>query len=140
MTQSYFYRYVFPYLYPLYTLSNNAIQSLSSDAPDLITLGILAAVLIISLKVLDYMRRTIMYWMSMAIQLGMWVAVAGTIFYVSQRGMEQSIEDFGWAWGLFAGLGEEGGKIGGRKATGKERAARRMAGSGQRGRTRGAGW
>ena len=140
MTQSLLYRYVFPFVYPLYILSNNAIQSLTSDAPDLITLGILAAAFVISLKVLDYMRRTIIYWMSMAIRLGMWATLAGAVFYVSQRGMEQSVEDFGWLWGLLAGLGEEGEKIGGRKAMGKERAARSMAGSGQRGRTRGAGW
>ncbi len=140
LSQSYFYRYIFPILYPLYTLSNNALQSLSSDAPDLITLGILAVVLFVSLKALDYMRKTIIYWISLAVRLGMWGAMIGAGFYVWQRGLEQSIEDFGWVWGLLAGLREEGEKIGGRKGAGRERAARRMAGSGPRGRTRGAGW
>ena len=140
LSQSYFYRYVFPALYPLYTLCNNSMKSLSTDAPDLLTLGILAAVLIISLKTLDYMRRTIIYWISLAIRFGMWVTIIGLGFYVWQRGAEQSVEDFGWVWGLFEGLGKEGQNIGGRKAAGKERAARRAAGSGSRGRTRGAGW
>lgn len=140
LTQSYFYRYIFPTLYPLYTLSNNALQSLSSDAPDLLTLGILAAILFISLKVLDYMRKTIVYWISVAIRLAMWGTVAGVGIYVWQRGAEQSVEDFGWVWGLLAGLGEEGKKVGGQRAAGRERDARRMAGSGPRGRTRGAGW
>lgn len=140
LAQSYFYRYVFPVLYPLYTICNNALQSLSSDAPDLLTLGILAIVLFISLKALDYMRRTIVYWISLAIRLGMWAALIGAGIYVSQRGVEQSVEDLGWVWGLLAGLGEEGGKLGGQKAKGKQRAARRMAGSGPRRRTRGAGW
>lgn len=140
LAQSYFYRYIFPTVYPLYTLSNNAIQSLSSDAPDLVTVAILAAVLIVSLKVLDYMRKTIVYWISLAIRLAMWGLVALIGVYVWQRGVEQSVEDFGWVWGLLAGLGEEGEKIGGRKAAARQRDARRMAGSGPRGRTRGAGW
>ena len=38
------------------------------------------------------------------------------------------------------GLGDEGERIGGQKARGRERDARRMAGAGKRGRTRGAGW
>ncbi|KAL6717980.1 hypothetical protein ACLMJK_004065 [Lecanora helva] len=140
LSQSYFFRYIYPTLYPFYTLADNALHSLSSDSPDLLTLGILAVVLIVSLKTLDYMRRTIIYWISLGIRLGMWAALIGAGIYVSQRGMEQSVEDFGWVWGLLAGLGEEGEKIGGRKAVRSERAARRIAGSGPRGRTRGAGW
>ena len=140
LSQSYFYRYLFPAIYPLYTLSNNALHSLSSDSPDILTLGILAAVLIISLKALDYMRKTVIYWISLAIRLGMWIAMVGVGFYVYQRGVEQSVEDFGWVWGLLAGLGEQGGEIGGQKAAARERAARSMAGYGPRRRTRGAGW
>lgn len=135
-TSSYFYRYIFPILYPLYRLSNNALQSLSSDSPDIVTLLILAGVLIASLKVLDYMRKTIMYWVSVAIKLALWVVVAVVGVYVYQRGLEQSVEDFGWVWGLLAGLGEEGQRVGGRKAAYRERDAREMAG--KRGRTRGA--
>lgn len=74
----------------------------------------------------------------------MWGVVAGLGFYVWQRGVEQSVEDFGWVCGLLAGLGEEGKDIGGRKAAGRERDARRMAGSRQTPRQRqrmgGAGW
>ncbi|KAL2043530.1 hypothetical protein N7G274_003837 [Stereocaulon virgatum] len=141
LTQSYFYRYIFPTLYPLYALCNNALQSLSSDTPDILTLVGLAVVLLISFKALDYMRKTIIAWIALAIRLGMWLVVGFVGVYVWQRGVEQSVEDFGWVWGLLAGLGEEGERIGGRKAQGRERDARRMrgpgAGPGKR-RTRGA--
>lgn len=60
--------------------------------------------------------------------------------YVYQRGFDQSLEDFGWVWGLLQALGEEGEVVGRQKARGRERNARRMAGAGKRGRTRGAGW
>ena len=137
-SQSFFYRSIFPTLYPIYVLSNNALQSLSTDAPDILTLAILAGALIISFRVLDYMRRTILYWIGLAIRLGLWVAIGGLGLYVWQRGFDQSVEDFGYIWGFLQGLGYEGERVGGQKARGKERVARRMAGSNTRGRTRGA--
>jgi hypothetical protein len=136
LASSYFYRYIYPTLYPIYRLSNNALQSLSSDSPDVVTLLILAGLLIASLKVLDYMRKTIVYWIGLAIKMVLWVTVAAVGFYVYYRGIEQSMEDFGWVWGFLQGLGEEGQRVGGRKANYRERDARRMAG--KRGRTRGA--
>ena len=79
------------------------------------------------------------YWISLAIRLGMWVVLFVVGVYVWQRGVEQSAADFGWLWGLLAGLTEEGEKIGGAKAGMREREARRMGAKGSRGRTRG-GW
>lgn len=86
------------------------------------------------------MRRTIIYWISIAVRLAAWVAVLGVGMYVWQRGFDQSVEDFGWVWGLLMGLGEEGERIGTQRARGREGAARKMASGGRRGRTRGAGW
>lgn len=81
-----------------------------------------------------------MYWISLAIRMGFWLAVGGLGVYVFQRGFDQSVEDFGYIWGFLQGLGGEGERIGGQKARGRERDARRMADAGKRGRTRGAGW
>ena len=139
-SQAYFYRWVFPHIYPIYALTNKALQSLSTDAPDIITLAILAVALIVSLRILDYMRRTIIYWVGLAIRMSLWFAIGGLGLYVWQRGFDQSVEDFGYVWGFLQGLGNEGERIGGQKARGRERDARRMAGAGKRGRTRGAGW
>ncbi len=86
------------------------------------------------------MRRTIMYWVGLAIRLGLWLTVGGLGVYVWQRGFDQSVEDFGYIWGFLQGLVNEGERIGGQKARGRERDARRMAGASKRGRTRGAGW
>ena len=138
-SQAFFYRQVFPTLYPLYVLSNKALHSLSTDAPDILTLAILAIALIVSVRVLDYMRRTIMYWVGLAMKMGLWMTVGGLGLYVWQRGFDQSVEDFGYVWGFLQGLGDEGAKIGGQKAKGRERDARRMAGASRRGRTRGTG-
>ena len=47
----------------------------------------MAGVLILSLKVLDYMRKTIVFWISMAIRLGLWLFVGFVGVYVWQRGV-----------------------------------------------------
>ena len=96
----------------------------------------LAVVLFASLKILDYMRRTIIYWISLAIKLALWASVAAVGLYVYQRGVEQSFEDFGYVVGFLQGLGEEGQKVGGAKAKYRERDARRV--SAKRARARGA--
>lgn len=141
-TQAAFYRYVFPVLYPLHALANNALQSFSSDSPDVVTLLLLGVVLLVSLRVLDYIRRTLMFWINIAIRIGTFVLLAASVVYVWQRGVEQSLEDFGWLWGLIEGLGDEGQRMGDRRAKGREREAQRAkyASTGRRGRTRGAGW
>ena len=104
------------------------------------TLALLALVLFVSLKVLDILRRQIVYWISVAVRLSMWVAVAVVGFYVYQRGVEQSLEDVGWVIGLLAGLGDEGEKIGKAKGRQKMADAKRAQAGGPRRRTRGGGW
>ena len=104
------------------------------------TLAVLAVVLFVSLKVLDILRRQIIYWVSLGLRLSMWVAVALIGLYVYQRGVEQSLEDVGWVIGLLAGLGDEGEKIGTAKGRQKMADARRAQAGGPRGRTRGGGW
>ena len=104
------------------------------------TLVLLAVVLLVSLKVLDILRRQIVYWISVVLRLSMWVAVALIGLYVYQRGAEQSLEDVGWVIGLFAGLTDEGEKIGKAKGTQKMADARRAQAGRPRGRTRGGGW
>ena len=80
-----------------------------------------------------------MFWVGLAIRMGLWFAVGALGLYVWQRGFDQSVEDFGYVWGFLSELGDQGERIGGQKARGKERDARRMAGASKRGRTRG-GW
>ena len=86
------------------------------------------------------LRRTLVYWLRMAIRLASWAVVASVGVYVWQRGMEQSVEDLGWLIGFLAGSEDEGQRIGNSKASRKAGEARRVFEQGRRGRTRGAGW
>ncbi|KAG8533318.1 uncharacterized protein KY384_002101 [Bacidia gigantensis] len=142
LTQSYFFRYIFPTIYPLYTVANSALHTLSSDSPDLVTLLCLAVILIISMKALEYMRKTVIFWLSLILRLGLYALLLGVGVYVWQRGLDQSLEDFGFLWGLFEGLSEEGQKVGNRRAKGREWEARnvRAGSTRKRGGARGSGW
>ena len=139
LAQYYSFRYVFPYLWPAYKLLSRLISKATSDAPDLATLALLAFILFMSLKLLNMLRRQIMYWISLGIRLALWTAIGLVGFYVYQRGVDQSLEDLGLLLGFLAQLGDEGEKIGQTKARRKAADARR-ASSGPGGRTRGGGW
>lgn len=139
--QSYFYRYFFPHLYPLYTLFERAIRTLTTDSFDLATLAFLALICLISLKLLDMLRRTVLYWTKVVFKLAFYVLVVGAGIYVWQRGIEQSLKEFGWVIGLFMGLEDEGERIGRSRAAARDSDARRIPRHrGPQGRTRGAGW
>jgi len=80
------------------------------------------------------------YWISIVVSLAKWVLAGALGFYVYQRGVEGTVEDMGWLFGLMAGWEQEGEKIGYKKATRRAGDANRVKMQGRRGRTRGAGW
>ncbi|KAL8939027.1 MAG: hypothetical protein Q9211_002933 [Gyalolechia sp. 1 TL-2023] len=140
IAESYFYRYLFPTLYPILALSTRIFRAALTEQPSLLSLALLALLLVISLKVLDMVRRTVIYWISIAIRLVMYVGMVIVGMWVYQRGLDQSLEDLGWLVGLLAGLSEQGEKIGHARATGRTREARKIPRSSARGRARGGGW
>ena len=141
LAQSYAYRYVYPVLVPIYTLFNNALHSISSDSPDLLTLLLLGVILIVSARVLDYVRRTIFFWIAFAFKILFYTSLAGVGIYIWQRGIEQSLEDFVILIDMFEGMRGQAKRKGGQKARGYEREAERVQYGGRGGRrSRGNGW
>ncbi|MCJ1312962.1 hypothetical protein MMC25_006638 [Agyrium rufum] len=138
--QYYAYQYVFPWLWPAYKLISNLVVRASSETPDLFAIAILCIILFISMKMLDMVRRQIMSWISFWIRASVWIGVALLGFYVYQRGVDQSIEDFGYVLGYLGQLEDQGERIGQAKAQKKAAYAKGRTGSGPRGRTRGGGW
>ena len=140
LTQSYFYRYAFPTLYPFYALTLRLLGSVLTEQPSLASLALLGIFLLVSLKLMDMLRRAIVSWIAFAIRMIMYTSVVLVGVWVYQRGLEQSLEDLGWIIGLLAGLGEQGEKVGRARAAGRAKEARSIPKGHYRGRTRGAGW
>ncbi|KAL8736272.1 MAG: hypothetical protein Q9166_000427 [cf. Caloplaca sp. 2 TL-2023] len=140
LTESYFYRYALPTLYPFYTLTLRLLGSVLTEQPSLASLALLAILLLVSLKLMDMLRRTIIAWIAFAIRMIMYATVMLMGVWLYQRGVEQSLEDAGWILGLLGGLGEQGEQYGHAKAAQKEREVRRIPKGSTRGRTRGSAW
>ncbi|OJZ88161.1 hypothetical protein ASPFODRAFT_531582 [Aspergillus luchuensis CBS 106.47] len=108
--------YLDPYLiHPLASLLTS-----SMPMPDLVSIFILALVLIISLKILDYARRLVMFWVNLALRLLWWALVLGALWYVYSVGIEKTGRDLGWLVGVAGGFvdGFRDGVEGGRAVTG----------------------
>lgn len=93
-------QYLAPYLLdPLNNILSSRIQP-----KDVVSLVIVLAIFIVSLKVLDYARRMIMWWVSMAVSLIFWIALLGGGWYVYNVGIEKAMQDVGFVWGLAEGF------------------------------------
>ncbi|KAJ5315566.1 hypothetical protein N7476_005873 [Penicillium atrosanguineum] len=109
--------YIQPYI--IAPLSSLLASTSTSAMPDLMQLLILALVLFISLKVLDYARRVIMFWVMLAFRLVFWGSVLGLGFYVYRVGVENAGEGFGArAAAGNGGAGSRGGSGWGGAGTG----------------------
>lgn len=102
--------YLNPYIIdPLSTL-------LTSACPDYISVLLLVAILFISLKILDYARRVVLWWVGLAVRLLWWSAIFAAGYYVYTVGLVQTGRDVGWVLGALGGFvegfweGIEGGR------------------------------
>lgn len=73
--------------------------------------------LLISVKILDYVRRVVVFWVTLAFRLVFWGAVFGCGWYVYSYGLATALRDATWLFGLaegfvrqfLAGVGESSG-------------------------------
>ncbi|KXG46788.1 Nuclear pore assembly and biogenesis protein, APQ12 [Penicillium griseofulvum] len=90
-----------PYLIePLSTF----LASYSSSMPDLLSIFLLAVILFISIKILDYAYRVVVFWVTLAFRLVFWGSILGVGWYVYSVGIENAGRDFGWIWGVVYGF------------------------------------
>lgn len=72
--------------------------------PDLISIALLAIILLISLKILDYARRVVMFWVLLVFRLVFWGSVLALALYVWRVGIENTGRDLGWVFGVVEGF------------------------------------
>ncbi|PLN81472.1 nuclear pore assembly and biogenesis-domain-containing protein [Aspergillus taichungensis] len=104
--------YLNPYIIdPLSTL-------LTTACPDYISVLLLVTILFISLKILDYARRVVLFWVGLVVRLLWWSAIFAAGYYVYTVGLVQTGRDVGWVLGALGGFvegfweGVEGGRGG----------------------------
>jgi hypothetical protein len=93
--------YVEPYIIqPLSSL-------LASSTPDLVNVVLLLLILYISLRILDYARRMIMFWLFFVLRLAFWGSIIGGGLYVYNVGPTRALRDLGWIWGILQATVED---------------------------------
>jgi len=89
-----------PYIIsPLYALLNSP--------PDLSSILVLLVVLVISIQILDYMRRLITFWVRLIFRIVFWMVMLGGAWYVYSVGWERAAREAGWLFGLVGGFIEQ---------------------------------
>jgi len=85
---------------------------LASSSLDLVSVLLFALILLISLKVLDYARRVVVFWVLLVFRLLFWGSLIGGGLYVYNVGLEKAVIELGWLWGVIQGFIEEFQKSG----------------------------
>ncbi|CAG8110033.1 unnamed protein product [Penicillium olsonii] len=80
------------------------MASHSSSTPDLLTICLLAIILFISLKILGYAYRVVMFWVTLVFRLVFWGSLIAVGYHIYNVGPEKSYQDFGWLWGVLYGF------------------------------------
>ena len=81
---------------------------LTSSMPDLVSVLLLILILFLTLKVLDYARRIIVFWVVLVVKVVFWAVVLGGSYWVYQVGIERALANLGWFWGALQGFVEGG--------------------------------
>ncbi|KAI9038765.1 Apq12 family protein [Aspergillus affinis] len=82
------------------------LANLLTNMPDLLSVFVLFLALFISLKILDYGRRMVMFWVTLALRLVYWGFIIGAGVYVYNVGLEKAAQDLGWFYGIIKGAAE----------------------------------
>lgn len=72
--------------------------------PDLVSILLLAAILLVSLKILDYARRIVMFWVALLFKVLFWGALLFLAVWLYNAGWESVLREGGWLWGLGRGV------------------------------------
>ncbi|KAK5791133.1 hypothetical protein VI817_006442 [Penicillium citrinum] len=93
--------------YIITPLSTVLATTSTTQTSDIISIILLIAVLYISLRVLDYARRVILWWMFLVLRMTFWGTLVLVALYVYQVGLEKAGQDFGWVLGIVQGFVED---------------------------------
>jgi hypothetical protein len=83
------------------------LDNLVNSPPDLSSILVLLVLLVISIQILDYMRRLVMFWVRLVLRLLFWSIVLSLAWYVYSVGWERAAREAGWLFGLVRGFMEE---------------------------------
>uniref|UniRef100_A0A093VMC8 Pentatricopeptide repeat-containing protein, mitochondrial n=1 Tax=Talaromyces marneffei PM1 TaxID=1077442 RepID=A0A093VMC8_TALMA len=98
--------YLEPYLLaPLANILDTSSSAFSTS--NILSILTLLLTLYISLRILDYARRVIMFWVMLVVRLAFWATVVWLGIWIYNVGIEKAVQDAGWFWGVVQGFLED---------------------------------
>lgn len=91
----------------VFSSAASLVSNESQDGSALLSLGIVLVTMYLSLRVMNYVRRTIMGWVWLGIKLLLLLAAVQVGFYVNSYGWERAAKNAGWLGGIAWGLLED---------------------------------
>lgn len=80
---------------------------LTSSTPDLVTVFLLLLILFLSLKILDYTRRMVLFWVWLVFRVVFWGVILAVGYWVYSVGVERAGTEAGRAFGVVKGAWRE---------------------------------
>lgn len=102
-----------PFLTQFIALFRAVISSASSlatnqqDGSAILSLGVLLITLYMGLRIMNYIRRTIMGWIWLGVKMIIVLFIVQLGYYVNQYGWERAAKDAGWIGGIAWGMLED---------------------------------
>ncbi|KAJ6145064.1 hypothetical protein N7470_008959 [Penicillium chermesinum] len=94
--------YVQPYI--VEPLSHALTYAYTASNTDLPSIFLLVLTICLSLVILDYARRLVMFWVRLVYSLVFWSAILGSVWYVYRFGAGQTLQDAAWLLMLVEGF------------------------------------
>lgn len=86
-------RRAFDALYPHVAPAIDATLAFLQDSPELVSFGILLALLAATVVVLNWIRRVVAFWTTLVLKVAFWGAVVAMLAAVVQRGVWETARD-----------------------------------------------
>ena len=105
--------YVLPHLPdPVQSISNNISPFLISvntaiSSGDIVSLAAFLLTVYLSLKIADYLRRSVIGWVIFMVKVALGLALVQVAFYVNQHGWQNTLNQAEWLFGLLWGMLED---------------------------------
>ena len=113
---------------PLGSSLSDRFSAIGINSISLPSLLLLILIFLLSLRVLNYIRRVVMWWVTLIFRLALVLVLVQAGVYVARNGVGRTLEQLGWLWGLLEGF-FEGDANNSAQASARRRAYGRSGGS-----------
>ncbi|KAG9238720.1 hypothetical protein BJ875DRAFT_437174 [Amylocarpus encephaloides] len=89
---------IIPPISPILSPLANKVVLLAQDSPAIVSVAFLLVLLLVAIRILNFLRRVMMFWIRLTMRIAFWGAFGVLLGVVYQRGLGRTAEDL-MVWG-----------------------------------------